>query len=110
MSRVRHPQTSGRLERVHAEIERRMHLFAGASAARTTRGADGGGPSHVGGPFRTAPAADPADRFFDWHSNHRPHMALDRPRRETPAQARERQKPKEGDNVKKDLEESGAYA
>lgn len=87
-----------------------MHLFVGASAARTTRSADGGGPSHVGGPFRTAPAADHADRFFDWHNNRRPHMALGRPRREAPAQAHERRRPKEGDNVKKDPEESRACA
>ena len=107
-ARRRRPRTNGKIEKMHGEPERKLCVFVIASAARTTRSA-GGLPSHVGGPFHTAPAADPVDRFFHWHNFERPHMALDRSRRETPMQAFRRLPPKEGDNVLEDLESSGAY-
>ena len=120
-ARVGHPQTNGKLERVHGEMERKLPLFMAASAARTTRsscsgggvGGGGGGddaPAHVGGPFHTAAATDPVDRFIEWFNNERPNMALDTSIRETPEQAYRRKMPKPGDDVQRDLEMSGAYA
>ena len=117
-ARVGHPQTNGKLERVHGEMERKLHLFMEASAARTTRSGSGGGgggggggaTAHVGGPFYTAAATDPVARFFVWFNNERPNMALDTSIRETPAQAYRRKMPKPGDDVQRDLETSGAYA
>ena len=106
-ARASHPQTNGKIERVHGEIERKVHLFEDASAGRTTR--SGGGALHVGGPFHTAPATDPLDRFFDWFNNDRPNMALGMSRRETPAQAFKRKLPKPGDDIQHDLVMSGAY-
>ena len=107
-ARVNHPQTNGKLERVHGEMERKLHLFMEASADLTTRG--GGASAHVGGPFHAAPATDYIDRFIEWFNNERPNMALDMSIRETPAQAYRRKMPKPGDNVKEGLESSGAYA
>ena len=105
LARVNHPQTNGKLERVHGEIERKLYLFTEASVARTTRimGAGGGALAHVGGPFHKAPATDHIDRFFEWFNNERPNMALDMSIRETPAQAYSRKMPKPGDNVQADL-------
>ena len=104
------PQTNGKLERLHGEIGRKLRLFEEASAGRTTRSAGGGAPAHAGGPFHTAPADDPIDRFFERFNNDRPNMALDRPKRETPAQACRRRMPRAVDSVQKDLGESGSYA
>ena len=109
-ARVNHPQTNGKLERVHGEMERKLPLFMEASAARTTHGGGRDASAHVGGPFHAAPATDYVDRFFEWFNNERPNMALDTSIRETPAQAYRRKMPKPGDNVKEDLEASGAYA
>ena len=64
-ARTRHPQTNGKLERLHGEMERKLYLFVESSASRTTRSV-GGLPSHVGSPFYTTPASDPVDRFFHW--------------------------------------------
>ena len=97
LARVNHPQTNGKIERMHGELERKLHLFEEASAGRTTR--NGGDAPHVGGPFHAAPAADHLDRFFEWFNNDRPNMALDMSRRETPAQAFKRKLPKAGDDV-----------
>lgn len=108
-ARTRHPQTNGKLERLHGEMERKLYLFVESSASRTTRSV-GGRPSHVGSPFYTTPASDPVDRFFHWFNFERPNMALDTSKRETPIQAFYRLQPKEGDNVLEDLERSGAYA
>ena len=98
LARVNHPQTNGKLERVHGEMERKLHLLMEASADLTTRG--GGALPHVGGPFHTAPAADYIDRLIEWFSNERPDMALDMSIRETPAQVYRRKMPKPGDNVR----------
>ena len=108
VARVRHPQTNGKIERMHGGPERKLYAFAIASASVTTRSV-GGLPSHAGSPFHTAPAADPVDRFFHWYNFERPHMALDRSRHETPIQAFRRLLPKDGDNVLEDMESSGAY-
>lgn len=108
-ARTRHPQTNGKLERLHGELERKLYLFVESSASRTTRSV-GGRPSHVGSPFYTTPASDPVDRFFHWFNFERPNMALDTSKRETPIRAFYRLQPKEGDNVLEDLERSGAYA
>ena len=107
-ARARHPQTNGKLERMHGELERKLHLFEESSAARTTRSV-GGLPSHVGSPFYTKPASDPVDRFFHWFNFERPNMALDMSRRETPMQAFYRLLPKEGDDVLEDLNSPGTY-
>ena len=53
--------------------------------------------AHAGGPFHTAVAVDPVDRFFEWFNNERPNMALGTSIRETPAQACRRKMPKPGD-------------
>ena len=86
LARVGHPQTNGKLERLHGEIQRKLHFFKEASYGGKTRGG-GSGKSHVGGPFHTGPERDPVDRFIEWYNHHRPHMSLDRKSRETPARA-----------------------
>ncbi len=42
LARVRHPQTNGKLERLHGEIERYLGEFEEESADRTTRGLSDG--------------------------------------------------------------------
>lgn len=60
---ARHPQASGRLERMRGGPERRLHLSGGPSAARAARSA-GGRPSHAGSLSCAKPASGPAGRFF----------------------------------------------
>ncbi len=97
LARVRHPQTNGKLERLHGEMQRKLRRFEAASSAKTRRGASG--DSHVGGPFCTAPAKDPVERFMEWYNHDRPHMSLDWDNLETPAQAFERKMPPAGEMV-----------
>ena len=86
LARVGHPQTNGKLERFHGEIQRKLRFFKEASYDGKTRGG-GPGRSHVGGPFHADQERDPMDRFIEWYNHQRPHMSLDRKSRETPARA-----------------------
>jgi len=87
LARIRHPQTNGKLERFHGEIERKLRIFEGSSADRATRGRPDSDGGHVGGPFNITGKRDAIERLVDWYNNDRPHMSLDWDRKETPAQA-----------------------
>ena len=63
LARVNHPQTNGKLERLHGELQRNLRHFDGASASKAVRG---GGGASVGGPFHVAAERDPVERFVDW--------------------------------------------
>lgn len=92
MARIRHPQTNGKLERFHREIEQHLESFEEESACSTVRDSKPGG--HVGGPFHTAGMTDPVTRLVEWYNN-LPHMSL-MDGRETPAEAyRRKQAPKD---------------
>lgn len=96
-ARVRHPQTNGKLERLHGEIQRKLHHFETSSSTKTRRGASKDTP--VGGPFHTEPAKDPVERFLEWYNYERPHMSLDWDNLETPAQAFKRKMAPTGTTV-----------
>ena len=83
MARIRHPQTNGKLERFHLEIEQHLKSFEDESASNTVRNVKPG--DHVGGPFHAAGMADPVARLVDWY-NSLPHMSL-MDGKETPAEA-----------------------
>ena len=83
LARVRHPQTNGKLERLHGELQRKLHHFENASASKTTRGRTEN--THVGGPFHAEPERDPVERFMEWYNYRRPHMSLDWDNLETSA-------------------------
>ena len=97
LARVKHPQTNGKLARLHGELQRKLHHFGNASAAKTTRKTSE--DMHVGGPFCTTPPRDPVDRFMEWYNHRRPHMSLDWDNLETPAQAFSRKMPPKGQVV-----------
>ncbi|MDE0526732.1 MAG: DDE-type integrase/transposase/recombinase, partial [Thaumarchaeota archaeon] len=80
MARIRHPQTNGKLERFHSEIEQHLRSFEEESACNTVRGSRPG--DHVGNPFHAAGTTDPITRLVDWYNN-LPHMSL-KEGRETP--------------------------
>ena len=83
MARIRHPQTNGKLERFHSEIEQHLKSFEKESAVNTVRDVNPG--DHVGNPFHTSGMTDPMTRLVDWHNN-LPHMSL-MDGKETPAEA-----------------------
>ena len=62
LARVRRPQTNGKLERFHGELQRKLHLFEEESVDRTTRSGRSGN-AHVDGPLSTKPKKDPVTRF-----------------------------------------------
>ncbi len=74
---VRHPQTNGKVERLHGKIQRKLHEFEDIM-------------------MRTS---DPVDLFTKWYNYDRPHMSLDRENQETLAQAYERKMPPAGETV-----------
>ena len=74
---VRHPQTNGKLERLHGEIQRKLPRFESIM-------------------MRTS---DPIDLFMKWYNYDRPHMSLNWDELETPAQAFERKMASEGETV-----------
>ncbi len=83
LARIRHPQTNGKLERFHLEIERHLKSFEDESVSNTVRDAKPG--DHVGNPFHAAGRTDPVARLVDWYNN-TPHMSL-MDGKETPAEA-----------------------
>ena len=84
LARVRHPQTNGKLERFHGEIQRKLHHFEESSYSRTVRHT-GSEPVHVGNPFNTGPPKPAIERFMEWYNYRRAHMSLDWENGETPA-------------------------
>ena len=70
LARAGHPQTNGKLERFHGEIQRKLKWFSGI------------------------------DEFVRWYNYDRPHDSLDRETLETPARAFVRKMPKSGETVK----------
>jgi putative transposase len=80
---VRHPQTNGKLERLHGEIQRKLHTF------KDVAGPPGTGCPIGGGVIET----DPVARFIKWYNYDREHEALNIDILETPAQAFRRKMP-----------------
>ncbi len=74
---VRHPQTNGKLERFHGEIQRRLLRFESTMQR----------------------VSDPIDLFMKWYNMEGPHMSLDWDNSETPVQAFARKMPKSGTRV-----------
>ena len=69
---VRHPQTNGKLERLHGEIQRRLPEFEAIMMHKS----------------------DPVDLFMEWYNHRRPHMSLGVDgQEETPVQAFARKMP-----------------
>jgi len=81
LARVGHPQTNGKLERFHGELQRKLHFFEQVAPGREPEN------YHVGGPFYTKDRTDPVERFIQWYNNERPHRSLDFENLETPAKA-----------------------
>ena len=95
LARVRHPQTNGKLERFHGELQRHLKSFEEESSEKTTRTM--GRPSSVGGPFYTAEKQDSVTRLVIWYNEERAHMSLNK--NETPLQAFKRKMPPAGAKV-----------
>ena len=108
LARVNHPQTNGKLERFHGELQRKLPIFVAASHGIATKVSPGESDVHLGGPFSTARPRDPVERFVDWYNNGRPHMSLNWQTRETPAQAYARKMPPP-DSVVCDAESGERY-
>ena len=77
LARVKHPQTNGKLERIHGEMQRKLPEFE-AILMRTS---------------------DPVDLFMKWYNYERPHMSLDFDKLETPWEAFQRKMPPAGTTV-----------
>ena len=89
LARVRHPQTNGKLERFHGELQRKLPRFR-----------DVAGPPGTAAPFQSGPAeADPVARFIHHYNHVRPHMSLDWDNLETPARAFQRKMAPDGEAV-----------
>ena len=71
LARIKHPQTNGKLERIHGEIQRKLPEFE-AILMRTS---------------------DPIDLFMKWYNYDRPHRSLDFDKLETPWAAFQRKMP-----------------
>ena len=97
MARIAHPQTNGKIERVHKEIECHLASFEAESAMTSTRCDRQGGHFTVGGPFHAEGPNDPIDRLVAWYNYERDHMSLDEG--ETPAMAYARKMPPRGVTV-----------
>ena len=74
---MRHPQTNGKLERLHGELQRKLPEFEEIMMRKS----------------------DPADLFMRWYNYERPHMSLGRNGEETPAKAFVRKMPPRGEIV-----------
>ena len=77
LARVKHPQTSGKLKRLHGEIRRKLPEFEAILMRKS----------------------DPIDLFMQWCNYDRPHMSLNKDEQETPAQAFVREMPPRGGAV-----------
>ena len=83
LARVNHPQTNGKLERFHGELQRKLHLFE-----------DIAGPPGTAAPIGAQKIeTDPVARFIHWYNHKRPHESLDKKTLETPARAFTRKMP-----------------
>ena len=91
LARVNHPQTNGKLERFHGELQRRLPNFINASADKTARAPGSRSAGHVGSPFHSAGPTDPVTRLIHWYNHDRTHMSLNKG--ETPARAFARKMP-----------------
>ena len=76
LARVKHPQTNGKLERFHGELQRKMKFFV-----------DVAGPPGTAAPIGGHIEKDPVARFVKYYNYQRPHMSLDWENQETPYQA-----------------------
>ena len=75
---VRHPQTNGKLERLHGEIQRKLPEFEAIMMRKS----------------------DPVDLFMEWYNHRRPHMSLGVDgENETPTHAFIRKMPPRGETV-----------
>ena len=75
---LRHPQTNGKLERLHGEIQRKLPEFEAIMMRKS----------------------DPVDLFMEWYNHRRPHMSLGVDgENETPAHAFIRKMPPRGETV-----------
>ena len=74
---VRHPQTNGKLEKLHGELQRKLPEFEAIMMRKS----------------------DPVDLFMRWYNYDRPHMSLGRDGEETPAEAFVRKMPPRGEIV-----------
>ena len=72
---VRHPQTNGKIERLHGEIQRKLHEFEAIMMRKS----------------------DPMDLFMQWYNYRRTHMSLNDG--ETPAEAFERKMAPKGERI-----------
>ena len=83
LSRVAHPQTNSKLERIHGELQRKLCLFK-----------DVAGPPGSACPINPPRIEkDPIARFMQWYNHDRSHMSLDTTIEETPAMAFKRKMP-----------------
>ena len=86
LARVAHPQTNGKLERIHGELQRKPSLFE-----------DVAGPLGSACPINPPRIEkDPIARLMKWYNYDRPHMSLDATIEETPAMAFKRKMPPTG--------------
>ncbi len=72
---VGHPQTNGKIERLHGEIQRKLHEFEAIMMRKS----------------------DPMDLFMQWYNYRRTHMSLNDD--ETPAEAFERKMAPKGERI-----------
>ena len=105
LARVNHPQTNGKLERFHGDLQRKLPRFAGASVDKAVRQRKGSAV-HVGGPFCTDKPRDPVERLVSWYNN-KPHRSLDWDNSETPAQAFVRKAAPNDEAAAEDVESKG---
>ncbi len=88
LARVAHPQTNGKLERVHGEMQRNPCLFHDVAGRP---GICPVNPPHI--------ETDPVARFVKWYNCERPHMSLDADVGETPEMAFKCKTPPPGSDV-----------
>ncbi len=77
LARVNHPQTNGKLERLHVEIQHKLPQFESIMQR----------------------VSYPIDLFMQWYNMDRAHMSLDTENRETPVQAFARKMPEPGERI-----------
>ena len=91
LARVNHPQTNGKLERFHGELQRRLPNFVNASSSKTAWSGSRKPGGRVGNPFYSTGSTDPVARLVHWYNYDRTHMSLNKG--ETPAKAFARKMP-----------------